>query len=101
MNLRHLPNAITGLRLAMAPVLLWLLWAGFYRDALWVALVAGASDAVDGLLPEAQRRQVGHIHTAGQQLLGLLDQSLEYARRESRPLNLRPQPSLWRVSMNS
>ena len=50
MNLRHLPNAITGLRLAMAPVLLWLLWAGFYRDALWVALVAGASDAVDGLL---------------------------------------------------
>ena len=50
MNLKHLPNAITGLRLAMAPVLLWLLWAGFYRDALWVALVAGASDAVDGLL---------------------------------------------------
>src|SRR5690606_30210350 len=49
-NLKHLPNAITGLRLAMAPVLLWLLWAGFYREALWVALVAGASDAVDGLL---------------------------------------------------
>ena len=50
MNLRHLPNAITGLRLAMAPVLLWLLWAGFYREALVLAVVAGASDAVDGLL---------------------------------------------------
>ncbi len=50
MKLHHLPNAITGLRLVMAPVLLWLLWAGFYRDALWVAAVAGASDAVDGLL---------------------------------------------------
>ncbi len=47
--------------------------------------------SVDGLLPETQRRQVGHIHTAGQQLLSLLDQSLEYARLESRPLNLRPQ----------
>ena len=50
MNLRHLPNAITGLRLAMAPVLFWLLWAGFYREALWVAAVAGASDAVDGVI---------------------------------------------------
>ncbi|KFL37044.1 CDP-alcohol phosphatidyltransferase family protein [Arenimonas donghaensis] len=50
MKLRHLPNAITGLRLAMAPVLLWLLWAGFHREALWLAVVAGASDAIDGLL---------------------------------------------------
>ncbi|GGA85709.1 phosphatidylglycerophosphate synthase [Arenimonas soli] len=50
MTLRHLPNAITGLRLAMAPVLLWLLWAGYFREALWVAVVAGASDAIDGLL---------------------------------------------------
>lgn len=50
MNPRHLPNAITGLRLAMAPVLLWLLWAGHYDAALWVAVVAGASDALDGLL---------------------------------------------------
>lgn len=50
MNPRHLPNAITGLRLAMAPVLLWLLWAGHYDAALWLAVVAGASDAVDGLL---------------------------------------------------
>lgn len=50
MNPRHLPNAITGLRLAMAPVLLWLLWAGHFQAALVVALVAGASDLVDGFL---------------------------------------------------
>ena len=50
MKLRQLPNAITGLRLAMAPVLPWLLVAGHYRAALAVALVAGLSDALDGLV---------------------------------------------------
>lgn len=50
MNLRQLPNAITGLRLAMAPVLPWLLLAGHYRSALGVALAAGLSDALDGLV---------------------------------------------------
>lgn len=50
MNLRHLPNAITGLRLAMAPLLLWLLWSRHFQLALGVALVAGASDLVDGFL---------------------------------------------------
>ena len=33
----------------------------------------------DRSLPEAQRRQISHIHTAGQELLSLLDQALEYA----------------------
>lgn len=50
MNLRQLPNTITGLRLAMAPVLPWLLVAGHYRCALAVALAAGLSDALDGLV---------------------------------------------------
>ena len=50
MNLRHLPNAITGLRLAMAPLLLWLLWSRHFQLALGVALVAGASDLLDGFL---------------------------------------------------
>ena len=50
MKLRHLPNAITGLRLAMAPLLLWLLWSQHFDWALGVALVAGASDLVDGFL---------------------------------------------------
>ena len=50
MTLRQLPNAITGLRLAMAPALFWLLWAGHYPAALWLAMAAGASDALDGLI---------------------------------------------------
>lgn len=50
MNLRHLPNTITGLRLVVAPVLPWLLLAGHYRAALWLALAAGLSDLLDGQL---------------------------------------------------
>lgn len=50
MNPRHLPNLLTGLRLVMAPVLPWLLVAGQPVAALWLALAAGLSDAVDGLL---------------------------------------------------
>lgn len=50
MNLRQLPNAITGLRLVMAPLLPWLLLAGHYRSALGVALAAGLSDALDGFV---------------------------------------------------
>src|SRR5690606_10500927 len=50
MRRADLPNAITGLRLAMAPVLPWLLWAGHYRAALVLALIAGVSDGVDGWL---------------------------------------------------
>ncbi len=45
----------------------------------------------DDELPDLQRRQIGHIHAAGQQLLNLLDQSLEYARLEDKPLGIRPQ----------
>ena len=50
MNPRHIPNLITGLRLVMAPLLLWLLWSRQFQWALGVALFAGASDLVDGLV---------------------------------------------------
>ena len=50
MNPRHLPNAITALRLVMAPLLLWLLWSRQFPLALGVALVAGASDLADGFI---------------------------------------------------
>ena len=50
MNPRHLPNVITGLRLAMAPLLPWLMLAGHWRTTLAVALVAAGSDLVDGFL---------------------------------------------------
>ncbi|WP_290877410.1 ATP-binding protein, partial [Aquabacterium sp.] len=45
----------------------------------------------DSSLPESQRRQIGHIHTAGGQLLSLLDQALEYAKLDDKPLGIRPQ----------
>ncbi|KFN51454.1 CDP-alcohol phosphatidyltransferase family protein [Arenimonas composti] len=50
MNLRHLPNAITGLRLAMAPVLPWLMLQGHWRAAFWLAVAAALSDLADGWL---------------------------------------------------
>ena len=42
-------------------------------------------------LPETQRRHVHHIHTAGQQLLQLLDQALSFAKLEDKPAGSRPQ----------
>jgi cardiolipin synthase (CMP-forming) len=50
MQLRHLPNALTILRLLLVPPLAWLLLAGDYDAALWVAMIAGVTDALDGAL---------------------------------------------------
>lgn len=48
--LRHLPNLLTGLRLAAAPALAFLLLAGADRAALGVFAFAGLTDAADGFL---------------------------------------------------
>ena len=50
MTLRWIPNAITIARMVMALPLLWLLMTGHYPQALALALLAGASDALDGFL---------------------------------------------------
>ena len=50
MSLAWLPNAITLARIALVPPLGWLLAQGHYRAALVLAVVAGLSDALDGLL---------------------------------------------------
>ena len=50
MSLRWLPNAITIARLLSALPLLWLLRGQAYQAAFWLAVVAGASDALDGFL---------------------------------------------------
>ena len=50
MGLAWLPNAITVGRMLLAAPLAWLILEGDYGPALVVALVAGASDAVDGWL---------------------------------------------------
>jgi PAS domain S-box-containing protein len=42
-------------------------------------------------LPEPQRRHIGHIHTAGQQLLSLIDQALAFAKIDDKPMGIRPQ----------
>jgi cardiolipin synthase len=57
LQLRHLPNALTILRLLLVPPLAWLLLIGDYDTALWVALVAGISDALDGALARLFRWQ--------------------------------------------
>jgi cardiolipin synthase len=48
--LRHLPNAITGLRLMAAPATAGLLVAGHFNAAFGVFAFAGLSDAADGYL---------------------------------------------------
>jgi len=48
--LRHLPNLITGLRIALVVPLCWLIERGRYDGALLIAAIAGLSDAVDGFL---------------------------------------------------
>ena len=47
---RHLPNAITVLRLLLVGPAGWLLWHGAAAEALILIAVAGLSDAADGLL---------------------------------------------------
>lgn len=47
---RHLPNAITLARIALVAPLVWLIANRRFEAALIVVAVAGASDALDGLL---------------------------------------------------
>ena len=47
---RHLPNALTALRMLFVVPLAWLIGDGRYESALLIAAVAGATDALDGLL---------------------------------------------------
>ena len=48
--MRHLPNALTVLRLIIAPLLGWMLIEGWYRTAFGAFALAGLSDALDGYL---------------------------------------------------
>jgi len=47
---RHVPNLLTGLRLAAAPATAGLLTTGHFDAAFGIFAVAGASDAADGFL---------------------------------------------------
>lgn len=48
--LATLPNVITIVRIVLVLPTAWLLWQAMYLEALILAAVAGASDAVDGWL---------------------------------------------------
>ncbi len=48
--LRHVPNLLTGLRLAAAPATAGLLAAGHFKAAFGIFVFAGISDAADGFL---------------------------------------------------
>jgi cardiolipin synthase len=50
MSLSWIPNAITLLRMLLAPPLAWLILEGRHAEALALAAFAGLSDAADGLL---------------------------------------------------
>ena len=50
MSWRQLPNTITCIRIALVPVLVWAMREDDFRLAFWIALAAGASDALDGWL---------------------------------------------------
>ena len=49
MWLKHLPNALTGLRIAMAPYLFFLMWERDFETALWWFALAAITDALDGM----------------------------------------------------
>ena len=46
----NLPNAISVVRLLLAPLSVWLVMKGHLEAAFWVFLGAGVSDAIDGYL---------------------------------------------------
>ncbi len=48
--MRHLPNLVTGLRLALTPFALWAILASDFRSAMILVFVAGLTDALDGVL---------------------------------------------------
>jgi CDP-diacylglycerol--glycerol-3-phosphate 3-phosphatidyltransferase len=67
--MRHLPNLISGCRLATAPVLLVLAWYGYAHTFLVVTAASFASDVLDGALA----RRLGHTSALGAKLDSVSD----------------------------
>jgi len=93
LNLRHLPNLITGLRLILAAPVVWLLLQGRYLEAFVLFAVAGASDLVDGFLA----RCFGWTSRLGSILDPLADKSLVVGTLLV--LGLRGDVPLWLVTL--
>ena len=52
-NWRYLPNLITAARLAAVPLFVWWLFDGQFNNALWLFILMGLSDALDGYLAKS------------------------------------------------
>lgn len=48
--MRHIPNLLTGVRFLLTPVLIYLLYTGNFHGALYLIILMGLSDALDGFL---------------------------------------------------
>lgn len=53
--MKHIPNIITFGRIACVPLLVMVLWREDFRAALYLALLMGVSDALDGFLAKRCR----------------------------------------------
>jgi CDP-diacylglycerol--glycerol-3-phosphate 3-phosphatidyltransferase len=67
--MKHLPNLISGCRLATAPVLLVLAWYSYPHTFLVITAASFASDVLDGTLA----RRLGHTSALGAKLDSLSD----------------------------
>jgi cardiolipin synthase len=80
---RHIPNMLTGLRIALALPLGWLIVSGRYDWALLLFLVAGATDAIDGFLA----KRFGWVSWIGAVLDPIADKTLNVVCLVSLGLN--------------
>ncbi len=55
--LMNIPNAITLFRVILIPFFINLMIYGYYREALLVFMVAGITDALDGLIARLTRKK--------------------------------------------
>jgi phosphatidylglycerophosphate synthase len=72
MAMTLLPNALTALRLALAPLLAWLAWSGAANLFLYVLAFALATDMVDGAIA----RRLGQASEFGTRLDSWADAAL-------------------------
>ena len=48
--MRHIPNLLTGIRFLLIPVLIYLLYNGNFHGSLYLIILMGLTDALDGFL---------------------------------------------------
>ena len=91
--LRHLPNLITLLRLALVWPVYWQISKGQYESALILAAIAGGSDAVDGWLA----KHFGWESRLGGLMDPLADKLLLLAAFDARPTWLSKTTTLFQI----